>query len=186
MKIIERSLKGVEEITLSPIEDARGFFMRVYDEQIFRDNTLNMSWVQENHSYSVKKGTIRGLHFQFPPHCEAKLVRCIRGNILDIFVDLRKDSNTFGQWDSIELSENNHKMILIPRGFAHGYCTLVDNCVAVYKVDNYYRLEAEGGIIWNDETLNINWPVEKPILSKKDSNLKSLKYFVDNYGGIEL
>jgi len=186
LEIVEIGLKGVLEISLSPNEDSRGFFMRTYDKQIFERNALDINWIQENHSYSIRKGTIRGLHFQFSPFAEIKLIRCIRGVIQDVFVDLRKDSLTFGQWSFVELSEKNNKMILIPRGFAHGFCTLADNCEVIYKVDNFYHSEAEGGIIWNDDTLNIQWLIDNPVLSKKDADLKTFKYFVDKYGGIEL
>lgn len=177
-------MKGVYEMNLTPIEDERGFFMRTYAKEIFVNYNINRSWVQENHSRSVRKGIIRGLHFQFPPHCETKLVRCIRGAIFDVFVDLRKNFPTFGQWDSIELSEDNKKMIYIPRGFAHGFYTLTDNCEVLYKVDNFYKPEAEGGIIWNDETLNISWPEDNPILSQKDANLPTFNEFVSKYGGL--
>ena len=186
MEIKERKIKGVFEITLKPLVDNRGFFMRTYDEEIFKKYGINRKWVQENHSRSEKKGIIRGLHFQFPPYVETKIIRCIRGSIFDVFVDLRKNSATFGRWDSIELSEENKKMILIPRGFAHGFCTLTDNCEVLYKVDNYYASDHEGGIIWNDPDLNINWGVETPILSEKDLKNMTLKEFCDKYRGIEV
>ena len=126
MEIIERKIKGVYEIQLKPIGDNRGFFMRTFDINEFNKYGLNKVWVQENHSRSTQKGIIRGLHFQLPPFSETKLVRCINGAVLDVFVDLRKNSPTFGQWDSIELSAENKKMIFIPRGFAHGFCTLTE------------------------------------------------------------
>jgi len=144
------------------------FFVRTYDNNVFNENGLKFDWVQENHSKTVKSGTIRGLHFQLPPFAETKLVRCIRGKILDVFVDLRKNSPTFGKWDSIILSEDNYKMVLIPKGFAHGFLTLTDNCKVIYKVDNYYNPEYECGLIWNDSDLNINWGIDNPILSEKD------------------
>ena len=186
MKIIKRELKGVFEITLELQEDKRGFFMRTYDENEFKKYGLHRNWVQENHSRSIKKGIIRGLHFQFPPYAETKLIRCIRGAILDVFVDLRKNSSTFGEWDSIELSEQNKKCILVPRGFAHGFCTLTDESEIVYKVDNYYNPDAEGGIIWSDRDLDIKWAVSNPILSEKDAALKSFSDFVKEHKGIEL
>ncbi|MBN2519285.1 MAG: dTDP-4-dehydrorhamnose 3,5-epimerase [Bacteroidales bacterium] len=181
MEITERKLKGVFEITLRPITDNRGFFMRTFDEKIFVNNTIHRKWVQENHSRSEQKGVIRGLHFQFPPHSETKLVRCIKGAILDVFVDLRKDSTTFGKWDSIELSEENKKMIFIPRGFAHGFCTLTDLSEVLYKVDNFYTPEVEGGLLWNDPDLKINWPVQTPFLSEKDNNNMSFIEFKKKY-----
>jgi len=187
MLIKERRIKGVFEIQLDPHEDKRGFFMRVYDDTIFKKYKIHRNWVQENHSLSVEKGVIRGMHFQFSPHSETKLVRVVRGEIYDAFVDLRKDSPTFGQWDSIVFSADNKKMIYIPRGFAHGFCTLTKNCEVVYKVDNYYAPDSEGGIKWNDQDLNIDWPIkDKPIISDKDANAKSFKVFVDKYGGFAL
>jgi len=160
--------------------------MRTYDEKIFKEYGINNKWVQENHSLSKNKGIIRGLHFQFPPYSETKLIRCIRGAIMDVFVDLRKNSPTFGKWDSIVLSEENNKMVLLPRGFAHGFCTLTKDSEVLYKVDNYYTPEFESGIRWNDPDLNIKWPVEQPILSEKDKNNITFKDFTNKYGGIEL
>jgi dTDP-4-dehydrorhamnose 3,5-epimerase len=187
MIIKEKHLKGVFEIQLEPKEDARGFFMRVYDNEIFKKYGILRTWVQENHSLSVKKGTLRGFHFQLPPATETKLVRVISGAIYDVFVDLRKDSPTFGRWDSIILSEENKKMLLIPRGFAHGMCTLTDNSAMYYKVDNYYTPEKEYCIRWNDPQLGIKWPLDgEPIISEKDAKAKSLKEFIEEHGGIEL
>ncbi len=187
MKIKEKNLKGVFEIQLEPKEDKRGFFMRVYDNKIFKEFKIHREWVQENHSLSLKKGTIRGFHFQFPPYTETKLVRVISGKIFDVFIDLRKGSNTFGKWDSIILSAENKKMLLIPRGFAHGMCALTDNCVMLYKVDNCFSPEYEGNIKWNDQDLGIDWPIEgKLTISDKDANAKSFKEFADKHGGLEI
>lgn len=185
MLIKERKLEGVFEIQLEPIGDKRGFFMRVYDDKIFKEHGIHREWVQENHSLSTKKCTVRGFHFQFPPHAETKLVRVINGEVYDVFVDLRKDSPTFGEGDSIILSAENNKMLLIPRGFAHGMCTLTDNCVMLYKVDNYYAPDSEGNIKWDDPELGIDWLLEdEPTISKKDSKAKSFREFVETYGGI--
>lgn len=184
--IIERKFKGVFEIQLDPHEDKRGFFMRVYDDVIFKKYKIHKKWVQENHSLSVEKGVIRGMHFQFPPHSETKLVRVINGKIYDVFIDLRKGSPTFRQWDSINLSADNKKMIYIPRGFAHGFCTLTKNCEILYKVDNYYASDSEGSIRWNDQDLGIYWPVNNPILSEKDSKAESFEEFIEKYGGLEI
>lgn len=186
MEFIEKKLKGAFEIRLKPIKDNRGFFMRVFDYKIFKKAGINNKWVQENHSKSLGKGIIRGLHLQFPPIAETKLVRCIRGAVLDVFIDMRKNSETFGQWDAIELSEENKKMVLIPRGFAHGFCTLTDISEVVYKVDNYYSPEHECGLLWNDPDLNINWPIDKPILSDKDKKNITLKEFIDKHKYIEV
>jgi len=185
MEIKERELKGVFEITLKPIVDERGFFMRVLDNKIFDENKINRKWVQENHSKSTQKGILRGLHFQLPPFSETKLVRCVKGAILDIFVDLRKDSGSFGKWGSVELSEENKKMVLIPRGFAHGFCTLTEISEVLYKVDNYYSKENEIGLLWNDNQLKIDWPFNEPVLSNKDKANITLDEFIRKYGGIE-
>ena len=151
MQFKERKLKGTYEISLSPHGDSRGFFMRTFDDKLFQEQGLERNWVQENHSRSGSKGIIRGLHFQLPPYSETKMVRCILGKVLDVFVDLRKDSETFGEWDSIELTEENQKMIFIPRGFAHGFCTLTTESAVVYKVDNYYHPSSESrALSWND------------------------------------
>jgi dTDP-4-dehydrorhamnose 3,5-epimerase len=184
MEIKERKLKGVFEITLKPILDKRGFFMRVFDDTTFMNSGIERKWVQENHSRSEQKGIIRGLHFQLPPYAETKMVRCVKGAILDVFVDLRKGSETFGQWDNIELSEENKKMIFIPRGFAHGFCTFTDISEVIYKVDNYYSKEAECGLLWNDRTINIDWPVTNPFLSEKDQNNLTFEQFFDKYKAI--
>ena len=186
MEIKERKLEGVFEITLNPNKDDRGFFMRTFDDAIFRENGINRKWVQENHSRSEIKGIIRGLHFQLPPYSETKLVRCIRGSVLDVYVDLREGSNTFGKWDSIELSEENKKIIFIPRGFAHGFCTLTDISEVLYKVDNFYTPSSELGLLWNDNDINIKWPVKSPILSDKDSKNLSLKEFIKIHQSIKI
>ena len=182
MEIKERKLKGTFEITLNPILDDRGFFMRTFDDTIFRENGIEREWVQENHSRSEEKGIIRGLHFQLPPYTETKLVRCVKGAVFDVFVDLREDSNTFGKWDSIKLSEENKKMIFIPRGFAHGFCTLTEISEVLYKVDNFYNPKYECGLLWNDNDVEIKWPIESPILSEKDRNNKTLREYSSNYG----
>ncbi len=186
MRIQERKLKGALEVTLEPRRDERGFFMRTADREIFRRYGLDRDWVQENHSRSMQKGILRGLHFQFPPHAESKLVRCVRGAVLDVFVDLRKGSPTFGMWDSVELSEENDTMVFISRGFAHGYCTLTAVSDVLYKVDNRYAPEAEGGILWNDPDLAIRWPEENPVLSQKDRNNMTLVQFVEKFGALEI
>ena len=186
MEIKELKLKGVFEIQLSPLRDNRGFFMRSYDEKTFEKYGLCIEWVQENHSRSIQKGIIRGLHFQLLPYIETKLVRCIRGSIQDVFLDLRKGSSTFGQWDSIILNEDKFNCVYIPKGFAHGFCTMTEFCEVIYKVDNYYAPEYECGIIWNDEDLKIDWKIDKPILSEKDKKNLSMKEFIDKYGGVDV
>jgi len=186
MEIKERKINGVFEITLNPHGDSRGFFMRVYDDAIFKEHGISRNWVQENHSRSETKHIIRGLHFQLAPYSETKMVRCVKGAVLDVFVDLREGSKTFGQWDSIELSESNKKMIYIPRGFAHGFCTLTDISEVVYKVDNYYTPQAELGLLWNDADIGIDWPTTAPTLSDKDQKNLTLKEFTSTYNAIQL
>lgn len=187
MEIKERKLAGVFEIQLAPLTDERGFFMRTFDAAIFREAGLERPWAQENHSRSERQGTIRGLHFQFPPYAETKMVRCIRGAVFDVFVDLRKGSPTFGQWDGLELSETNKKMIFIPRGFAHGFCTLTPESEVVYKVDNVYNREHEGGLLWSDPAIGIQWPIEgQPILSEKDGRNMTLRQFILTHQAIEI
>ena len=186
MEIKERKIKGVFEITLAPLGDERGFFMRTYDINIFREHDLHREWVQENHSRSEKKHIIRGLHFQLPPYTETKLIRCINGTVLDVFVDLRKGSGTFGLWDAIELSEENKKMVYLPRGLAHGFCTLTNVSEVIYKVDNFYSREKERGLLWNDKQLGIQWPCKDPLLSVKDRGNMSLDEFIGEYGGIDI
>ena len=186
MKFEKTRLSGVIIIILNPFTDERGFFMRTYDKNKFEENGIDRVWVQENHSRSDKKDIIRGLHLQLLPFAETKLVRCISGAVLDVFVDLRKGSGTFGNWDSVELSEENKRMVFIPKGFAHGFCTLTEVSEVVYKVDNYYSPEHEFGIIWNDDGIGIEWPVSDPILSEKDKRNSTLKRFIQDYQGIEI
>jgi len=178
MTIRELEINGLIEINLQPACDFRGFFMRTYDREFFFKHGLEREWVQENHSRTLLPGTIRGLHIQVSPFSETKLVRCIRGAVFDVAVDLRPGSATFGTWASLELTEDNCKMLYIPRGFAHGFCSLTENCEIVYKVDNVYSPQHERGIIWNDKELNIEWPVHDPILSEKDRSNLTLTHFL--------
>lgn len=187
MKIIKGRLEGVHVIEFSPIEDERGSFMRTYDRDIMRGSGLHREWVQENRSRNHRAGIVRGLHFQFPPHSETKLVQCIRGEILDVFVDLRTGSPTLGQWESVLLSEDVPKAVLIPKGFAHGYCTISQDSEVSYKVDNRYAPEHEGGILWCDPDLRITWPVsEGALLSKKDAHHPTLEQFLAEHRGLAL
>jgi dTDP-4-dehydrorhamnose 3,5-epimerase len=168
MNVHETTIDGAWLIDPDPKGDHRGYFMRTYDEAIWAEHGLVTRWVQENESLTQHRGTVRGLHFQKPPHAETKLVRVVRGAVQDVFVDIRKDSPTFGQWGSAELSAENHRMLYLPKGIAHGFCTLSDDVMFLYKVDAAYAPQAEGGVIWNDATLAIDWPVDDPILSDKD------------------
>ena len=134
------------------------------------DAGLFYNFVQDNHSMSSVKGTLRGIHFQRGDKAQAKLVRCVRGAVLDVAVDLRHESPTYKQWVAVELSAENKKQLLIPRGFGHGFVTLTDEVEFLYKADNYYAPEADGGIRWNDPEIGVDWGVEEPILSEKDEN----------------
>ncbi|HSU28193.1 MAG TPA: dTDP-4-dehydrorhamnose 3,5-epimerase [Chitinophagaceae bacterium] len=173
MNIIETYIKGL--LVIEPVinKDERGYFLESYNDQVYRDNKIG-PFVQDNESYSVA-GVIRGLHYQLPPHAQAKLVRVIHGRIIDVAVDIRKNSPTFGQHYSIELSGENKKQFYIPRGFAHGFSVLGDRAVLLYKCDGYYNKESEGGILYNDPGLNIDWKVapDKRLISKKDQELPS-------------
>jgi dTDP-4-dehydrorhamnose 3,5-epimerase len=172
MKIIPTHLPGVYEIILQPIQDERGYFARIYDDDIFYERGLQTRWVQENQAYSKSAGTIRGFHFQQQPHSETKLVRLLSGEVYDVVLDLRRGSPTFSRWVAIELSVEKQNMLYIPKGCAHAYCTRVDNTTLTYKVDEFYTPKFEAGIRWNDEFLNIPWPVNgEPILSDKDMKL---------------
>lgn len=177
MKFNKHKFDGVITIEHEPQGDSRGFFMRAYDDNIFRAEGISCNWVQENHAMTVAVGVLRGLHFQLPPYTETKLIRCIAGEILDVFVDLRTGSATFGMWDQVNLSNKNQLSLLLPRGFAHGYLTLTPNSEVLYKVDNYYNPDFERGILWSDTKLNIVWPVKTPILSEKDMKNMTFKDF---------
>ncbi len=156
-------------------KDKRGFFMETYNEAVFRKILgIKAKFIQDNHSKS-KYGVLRGLHFQKPPYEQAKLVRCIKGKILDVIVDIRKNSPTYGKYYSVVLSSKNKKMLYIPRGFAHGFLVLSKEAEVIYKVDNKYAPQYESGIIWNDPYLNIPWPIREPILSEKDKKWKTIK-----------
>ncbi|CAN7722973.1 dTDP-4-dehydrorhamnose 3,5-epimerase [Paenibacillus sp. LjRoot153] len=155
--------------------DNRGFFMESYNQQKFLELGMEYLFLQDNHSLSVQSGVIRGLHYQLNPKAQTKLVRVVAGAIYDVVVDIRRSSPTFGQWAGIILSAENKRQLLVPKGFAHGFCTLVPNTEVVYKVDQYYSPEHDRGILWNDPALNIDWPTSKPILSDKDQKLSLLK-----------
>src|SRR3989344_2707626 len=187
MTIKSMNIKGVFEIQLETKEDFRGFLMETDDDRVFKKHGINTVWVKEYQNLSLKKGTIRGLHFQLPPYAQAKLVRVIYGETLYVFVDLRKDSPTLGKWSSVLLSAENKKMLYIPRGFAHAFCSLADNTMAICKMDNPYSPESEYQIKWNDPDLDIDWQVkDTPIVSPKDSKSHSFKEFIEKYGAIKV
>lgn len=177
MNIIKTKLDGLFIIEPDVFGDNRGWFMESFNKDKFEEIAPNIDFVQDNHSMSSKKGTLRGLHFQKNPHSQSKLIRCTKGKILDVAVDLRKKSSTYKKWISIELSEENKKQLFIPQGFAHGFLTLTDNVEFQYKVDNYYSKESDRGIRFDDPEIGVDWGIENPILSDKD---KIAPFFKDS------
>lgn len=178
-----QKLEIPEVILIKPtvLGDERGFFMETYKWTDFADFGINEQFIQDNHSKSVARGVLRGLHFQKKPMGQAKLVRAIAGSVFDVAVDIRQNSPTYGKWVSVALSAENKKMLFIPEGFAHGFCTLEENTEVIYKCSNVYSAEHECGIIWNDKDININWPINDPILSPKDQNWSPLKEADSNF-----
>ncbi len=168
MKFVEAPLAGAFLIEPEPRADARGFFARAFCRREFEARGLNPDVAQCNISFNPRKGTLRGMHFQLPPHQEAKLVRCLRGAIHDVIVDLRPDSPTFKRWFGARLDDDNRAMLYVPGGFAHGYITLADNCEVFYQVSEFYHPESERGVRWNDPAFAIQWPLEPLLLSDKD------------------
>jgi dTDP-4-dehydrorhamnose 3,5-epimerase len=175
MKIYDTPIKDLLIIENDIFEDNRGWFCETYNKNTFIKNGLTVDFIQDNHSFSSKKGVLRGLHFQNEPFSQAKLVRCIKGKIWDVAVDLRKSSSTYKQWFGLELSSKNHKMLLIPKGFAHGFLTLQDHCEVQYKVDNIYNKESERTIKYDDSEINVYWPIDEVTLSEKDKYAPLLK-----------
>lgn len=178
MEVIQTSIDGVVILEPKVFRDARGYFFESFSQREFEEKIRKINFVQDNESMS-SYGVIRGLHFQRPPFTQSKLVRCVKGRVLDVAVDIRKGSPTYGQHVAVELSEWNHRQFFVPRGFAHGFSVLSEIAVFQYKCDNFYTPEADGGISIKDETLGINWqiPVEKAILSEKDIRHGCLKDF---------
>lgn len=167
-------IQDVTLITPKVFIDERGFFMETYQKEEFAKEGITGDFVQQNHSKSVK-GVLRGLHYQKEPYAQAKLVRCIKGEIFDVAVDIRKNSPTFGKYVSATLSAENKDMLYIPRGFAHGFEVISDVVEVIYNVDNIYSKESESGIIWNDPSIKINWPIKSPTLSEKDKKWTNAK-----------
>lgn len=175
MDLLKTKLEGVYILIPKVFGDHRGFFMESWSRRTMEEAGLYYDFVQDNHSLSTVKGTLRGLHFQKGNKSQAKLVRCVRGAVLDVAVDLRHDSPTYKQWVGVELSEENKKQLLIPRGFGHGFVTLTDHVEFLYKADNYYAPEADGGVRWNDPDIGVDWGISEPILSEKDTKNPFLK-----------
>lgn len=172
MNVISTAIPGVYIVEPKVFGDERGWFFESYSK--LKLPQITVDFVQDNHSFSEKKGTLRGLHFQNEPMAQAKLVRCARGAVLDVAVDLRHGSPTYLNWIAEELSAENKRQIFIPRGFAHGFLTLTDNVEFLYKADNYYSYENDRSIAWNDEEIGVKWGISHPILSEKDGNAPPL------------
>lgn len=168
MIFTETKLKGAFIIEIKKIEDERGFFGRSWCKKEMEENGLNGEIVQANTSFSFKKGTLRGMHYQVPPYEEAKIIRCVRGAIYDVIIDLRPGSAGYKKWIGTELTSDNYKMLYVPEGFAHGFITLTDNVEVYYNVTAFYTPGAEKGIRWNDPLFNIKWPVYPVVISSKD------------------
>lgn len=181
MNFIPTKLDGVYIVEPGVFGDHRGFFMESWSQRAFEEAGLFYNFVQDNHSYSSVKGTLRGIHFQRGEAAQAKLVRCVRGAVLDVAVDLRPESPTYGQWTAVELSAENKRQFLIPRRFGHGFVTLTDEVEFLYKADNFYAPAADGGILWNDAQLGIDWGVAEPVLSAKDAALPLWKDAVTDF-----
>ena len=168
MNATETNLKGVFVLAPKVFGDARGWFMESWSQRTLEDLGIHVAFLQDNHSYSATKGTLRGLHYQRNPMAQAKLLRCTRGCILDVAVDIRKGSPQYAKWTAVELSAENKKQLFIPRGFAHGFLTLTEDVEVQYKADNYYAPECDGSIRWNDPAIGVEWPFDPVILSGKD------------------
>ena len=181
MNFIQTAIEGVLIVEPEVHGDSRGFFMESWSRRDFEQAGLNYDFVQDNHSSSTQKGTLRGIHFQRGRWSQAKLVRCVKGAVLDVAVDLRPESPTYKQWVAVELSAENKRQLLIPRRMGHGFVTLTGDVEFLYKADNFYAPEHEGGIRWDDPELNIDWGVENPVLSEKDRNSPLLKDTITDF-----
>lgn len=182
LKITETKLQDVKIIEPAVFGDNRGFFTESYSDEDFKAAGIDFNFIQDNHSLSSQAGVLRGLHFQRGKAAQTKLIRVVTGAVLDVIVDVRKGSPTYGESEGYILSESNHRQLLVPRGFAHGFVTLTNNVNFLYKCDNYYNAQADGGITFDDPTLAINWPIdlENAILSEKDKKHPTFKEFEAN------
>ena len=182
MNVIKTPIEGLLIIEPRVFHDARGYFVETYNEQRYREAGVDAAFVQDNQSCSTY-GVVRGLHFQKPPYTQAKLVSCTKGRVLDVAVDLRKESPTYGKWYTVELSEENHRQFYIPRGFAHGFSVLSEQAVFTYKCDNLYHPEAEGGLLLSDPDVAIEWqvPEEMRVISEKDTKHPLFKDLVSPF-----
>ena len=186
VKLRRGKIDGFVELIPEVYEDERGFLARIYEERIFRELGLPTTWTEESHHHTVKRNILRGLYVQIPPFSEGKLLRVTRGEMFWVSVDLRKNSKTFGLWDSVVLSDKAKNILSTAPGFAHGCLSLTDDVDLIIKSDNYFSPEHGVGIIWNDADLNINWNLQEaaPFISERDKNYPDFKSFKDRYGGI--
>lgn len=180
MELIPTAIPDLFIIEPKVFEDPRGYFYESFNKQLFHDKGIDVDFVQDNQSLS-QKGVLRGLHFQNPPYAQGKLVRVIKGAVLDVAVDIRKNSPTYGNHIALEINERNKTMFWIPAGFAHGFLTLEDNTIFSYKCTNYYNKASEDCILWNDLDLNIHWNISSPVLSEKDIQGKRFKDFISKF-----
>ena len=185
MKEIETKIPGVLIIETDVFGDHRGYFTETYNKPKYETMGITTEFVQDNMSFSAQKGTLRGLHWQNPPYAQAKLVSCTKGTVIDVAVDIRKGSPTFGQWVSVELSANNHRQFFIPRGFAHGFLVLSEYAEFCYKCSDFYHPGDEGGLIYNDPDIGVDWPITEDmelLLSEKDTKQQSFQAYKQEKG----
>ena len=182
MNLIKTKLDGLVVLKPTVFKDNRGYFMESYNQKNINKLLGNVNFIQDNESES-SRGVLRGLHFQKPPYTQAKLVRCLKGGVLDVALDLRKDSKTYGIFETISLTEENKKQLFIPKGFAHGFIVLSKSAIFSYKVDNYYNSDSESGVLWSDLDLNIDWKINKNeiIVSEKDKNLPTFNEIINPF-----
>ncbi|WJM33471.1 dTDP-4-dehydrorhamnose 3,5-epimerase [Lactiplantibacillus plantarum] len=182
LKVTTTKLQDVKIIEPAVFGDKRGFFTEIYSDRDFKEAGIDFDFIQDNQSLSAEAGVLRGLHFQRGKAAQTKLIRVVTGAVLDVIVDVRAGSPTYGEWEGYIISESNHRQLLVPRGFAHGFVTLTDNVNFLYKCDNYYNAEADGGITFMDKDLNINWPIDydQAITSEKDAKQQTFKEFEQN------
>lgn len=179
LKVMSTKLQDVKIIEPAVFGDKRGFFTETYSDRDFKAAGINVDFIQDNQSLSAEAGVLRGLHFQRGKAAQTKLIRVVTGAVLDVIVDVRKGSPTYKQWEGYLITENNHRQLLVPRGFAHGFVTLTDNVNFLYKCDNYYDAESDGGITFMDKDLNIAWPIDldQAITSEKDTRQPTFAEF---------
>ncbi len=186
MRIEPKKCEGLLEIVAEPWPDARGYFKRLYDQEFFRRAGLNTEWAQESQSYTARRHTLRGLHVSLPPSLEGKTITAVRGAVLWVSIDVRRNSKTFGQWDRVVIAADRHNTLYAPRGFGHGCVSLTDDCDLLLRADTAYSEQHGTGIAWNDPDLGIDWDLggAEPHISDRDRAYPTFKAFLENYGGV--